>query len=188
MTSLSTQPLRPRRWAILALALGAGLLADCSNAEDVTINNFGLDCGLIANDLRGAWTVSLASVARTTTNCDVDPANNDGTMISTSSTPTTYPNVFVFASDESTSFQVTGGASNELIVSVEADSCLALAQIWEEPENAYLVCVGTFDIPTQTITGRCDSAELDTTLVSDMVTDESCDLNASIAVDLDVTP
>jgi hypothetical protein len=169
------------------MALAAGLLAGCDDTEEIT-NVLGLDCGLIASDLRGDWTVTLDAAARSTTNCDVDPMGNDGTPISTSSTPTTYPDVFVFASDESTSFQVTGGPANELIVSVEADSCLALAQIWEDDENAYLICVGTFDIPSQSFSATCDSVELDLDLVGDMVADESCDLNASIQASIGVTP
>jgi hypothetical protein len=167
-----------RRSTSLALGLCLGLLTGCSNDE--TTNIVGLDCGLVRFDLTGDWVVDFALGTRTLVNCDV-PAF-DGTSVSVSGAPVTYSNVTVFGSDESASFQVLADLdpladpTEELVGAVEADSCLALFRVWDDDDETYIQCLGTFSRSSQTIPASCDSVEVD--LSADGVIDATCDLSA----------
>ncbi len=165
-------------------------LAACSDDGDTIILD-GLDCGLVRADLTGDWVVTFVSGSRTLVNCD-DPAL-DGTVVDVTSIPQTFSNVLVVGSGGSAGFQVVGNDASlphltELIANVEADSCLALVTIWEGlDDDAFFQCIGTFDLDTLSIAAFCDSAEIDP-LPDDGLIGDTCDLNASIAVSVDVFP
>jgi hypothetical protein len=188
MRATSPKPLRPRRRAVLALGLAVGMLAGCDDIQEVS-NSFGLDCGLIANDLRGDWTVDPVSAARTLVNCE-DPID-DGSTVTVSGTPVTYTNVQINASEDGASYGIVGDAgdplvSRELTVGVEADSCLALVRFWLQGEDVFLVCLGTFDIPTRIFSATCDSAEVDVATYGSI--DNTCDLNAGVTATVSIAP
>jgi hypothetical protein len=171
-----------RRARRLAPVLAAGLLcglAGCTNEGD-TVNVNGLDCGLIRDQLVGDWSVSLAQAVRTLQNCDDASAN--GSQVNVLAGTTNFTNVQVHASPSSTSFVVTGegpvGLPNELMANVEADSCLALVQVWEDDEGGWLQCIGTADLVNRFLNVVCDSFDLDTDL--DGFPDNACGLNGSI--------
>lgn len=171
--------LRAATLAVLTALLGFGL--GCTTNEGDTIVVDGLDCGLIRNDLIGNWVVSFLDGVRTVVNCD-DPSY-DNIAVDVTAGSITYANVSVFASPSSTSFLVSSYGPNnlpdELIASVEADSCLALVQIWENDDAAWMQCIGTLDRANGTIGAVCDSADLDTS--GGVV---ACDLNSSLYVDI----
>jgi hypothetical protein len=173
-----------RRPALIVLALCLCLLPGCDEEGDTIIVD-GLDCGLIRNDLLGDWVVTFLDGARTVVNCDDDPPS-DGAPIVVDSGSVTYDSVSVVASASSTSFVVFSDGPNdladELIGTVEADSCLALVQIWENDEDAWVQCIGTFDPVNRILGAVCDSVDLETT--GDRAPDVACDLNDSLFVDI----
>lgn len=165
----------------LTFCLGLGL--GCTQEGDTIVVD-GLDCGLIRNDLIGDWTVSFVAGGATLVNCD-DPFY-DNNLVNVTAGPVSYGNVSIFASASSTSFlalfddPVT--VQDDLIASVEADSCLALVQLWEDDDGAWMQCIGTFDRSNGTIRAVCDSAELDTD--DNGAPDVACDLNMSLFADI----
>ena len=143
------------------------LMAACDDEGATTIVPGGPDCFLIYSDLRPDWVVDFAeNITTAVFDCDAIPMFA-GTPISVTTAAVLYPNVLVNASDQSTSFQVLGDlgpfapAGSELIAAVEADTCLALIQIWENDDNAYLHCIGTLDRSARAILASCDSASFD---------------------------
>ena len=173
-----------RALSLLTLTLCLGLALGCTEEGDTIVVD-GLDCGLIRNDLIGDWVVSFAAGGATLVNCD-DAPSSDGRLVNVAAGSVTYGNVSIFASASSTSFlALFDGPSNpqaELIGSVEADSCLALVQIWEDDDEDWMQCNGTFDRSNGTLSAVCDSVDLDTDLNG--TADASCDLNASLFVDI----
>ena len=166
----------------LLFLLALGLTLGCNNNGDTIIINQGLDCGLIRNDLLGDWLVSFTPGSTTLVNCD-DGGASDGTPVGVPPGTRTFTNVTVFASASSTSFVVLADGpdrSDELKGNVEADSCLALLQIWEEDDLAWMQCIGEFDVASRTISAVCDSADLDLDMTRGP--DVTCDLNTSLSV------
>jgi len=178
------RPARPagagRRAQLLAVAtLLAMTLAACgdSNTTNVVVN--GIDCGLIRLDVAGDWVVTYTPGAAVTINCD-DPAWNNS-VVDVTGFSTVYPDVVSFASPSGVSFNVVGAGpnrANELLASVEADSCLALVQTWEEDDKGWVQCIGTMDLASNLIGGVCDSFDLDTD--GDGAADVACDLDHSL--------
>src|SRR5712691_7726267 len=124
---------RARPLALVTLGIGLVLLPACNDSGNTTINNQGLDCGLVRADLTGTWRVTFTTGTRNTTGCDVSAF--DGDSVAVTSVPIDYPGVAVFGSDTSASFLVQGDRTDagadaavnpELTASVQADSCLAL--------------------------------------------------------------
>jgi len=172
---------------LLAATLVTLALPACDNTGDITnvvVN--GLDCGLIRLDVAGDWVVTYTPGAAVTVNCDDPSWNNTPVNVSGFSTP--YPDVVSFASPSGASFNVVGAGPdrvNELLASVEADSCLALVQTWEEDNQGWVQCFGTMDLATNLIGGVCDSFDLDTD--ADGAADVACDLDHSLLASI-VTP
>lgn len=178
---------RGRRAArILALPL---LLAATGCEEDGdTIFVNGLDCGLIREDLFGDWALTFVQESPVLVNCD-DPGFN-GTIVDVNSFTTVYTDVIAFASPSGASFDVIGSGpdlSNELMASVEADSCLALVQKWESDDDGWVQCIGTLDLRSNAIAARCDSMDLDTDPTPDGVPDVACDLDRPVTLQV-LTP
>lgn len=171
-----------RRARRLAPVLAAGLLcglAGCNDEGD-TVNVNGLDCGLIRDQLVGDWSVSYAPAVRTLQSCD--DASSNGSQVNVVAGTAGFTTNRVYASPSSTSFVVSAvgpiGLDNELMANVEADSCLALVQVWEDDEGGWLQCIGTADLVNRFLNVVCDSFDLDTDL--DGFPDNACGLNGSI--------
>lgn len=166
--------LRAAAAAVLALA---GLA--CEESSDSVIVN-GLDCGLIRQHLDGNWTVTYTAGSAILEGCDDISFN--GTVVTVSGASVVYANPTVFASPSGASFNVVAagpfGIPNELIASVEADSCLGLVQTWEDDEQGWVQCLGTADLATHLMTPLCDSFDLD--VDADGVADVACDLDRSL--------
>ncbi len=168
--------------ALLGLALGPG--CNDSGTRTNIINNNGLDCGLVHNDLIGSWQVTISVGTRTLVNCTGTGAS--GATVTSSGSQATYSNVTVVADTTASlplggvGFQVVGAGLNradELIANVEAASCLAQFQVWENADKTYIQCIGTFDRVARTIAGSCDSAESDSD--GNGTIDTFCDLSAT---------
>jgi hypothetical protein len=164
--------------------LTLGLTLACEGDEEyyTTVVVNGLDCGLIRNDLLGTWTVTFAPGSTELVFCD-DPAF-DNVVVDVLGGDVAFSNVNAIASPSSTTFIALGAGPNlsssyELIASVEADSCLALVQIWEEDDQAWMQCIGTLDLTSARIDTICDSADIDSD--GDELADVACDLNISFA-------
>jgi hypothetical protein len=160
----------------------AGLLcglAGCTNEGD-TVNVNGLDCGLIRDHLWGTWSVSYAPAARTLQNCD--DASYDGTPVNVAAGTSNYVANSVTLAQTSTSFVVFAEGpfllTNELMANVEADSCLAAVQVWDDDDSGWVQCIGTADLVNHFLNVVCDSFDLDTNL--DGAADTACGLNGSI--------
>ena len=177
-----------RRTALLAIILPA-LLTACSDEQTVIFE--GLDCGLIRADLTGDWVVTFAPGVRTLENCD-NPALN-GTVVSAVGTPLQFPGVLVVGSGGSAGFQVFGDGpdpvfTNELFANVEADSCLALVNVWVAGTNSgFFQCIGTFDPVSLLFLTFCDSVEIDAD-PDDAFFGDTCDLSASLTADVEIFP
>lgn len=180
----------PRGWvspvpvALLCLAL----LPGCNDSGNRTtiVNNNGLDCGLVHNDLGGSWHVTISVGTRTLVNCTGTGAS--GATVTSSGSPMTYSDVSVVAETTASlplggvGYQVVGSGpdrTDELIANVEAASCLAQFQIWENADRTYIQCIGTLDLATHTISGSCDSAESDSD--GNGTIDTFCDLSATFS-------
>lgn len=183
---------------LLALLFGTTLLAGCNESGNTTIINQGLDCGLIRDDLVGDWTVDLTSANRTLQNCTgLDPGMS-GTNVTIGGFPGTYggvDGVDIFGSDGSTSFRILGDRTDagddptvddELTGSVQADSCLAIVRVWADTstQDLYVQCIGSFTISNQTLSGSCDSVEIDSDANGQV--DTSCSLDSNLAIDASI--
>ena len=163
--------------SVLPLLLAG--LAGCNDNSGDTINVNGLDCGLIRDHVFGTWSASYAAAARTLQNCD-DPTY-DGTQVTVANGLTIYQTQAVFVPDGGVGFEVwaTGPVRDkELIANIDADSCLTLAQTWEDDDSGYLQCFGTADLANHTLGVICDSFDLDAD--GDGVAETACSLNGSI--------
>lgn len=172
-----------RAFSLVALTFCLGLGLGCTEEGDTIVVD-GLDCGLIRNDLIGDWVVSFVAGGATLVNCD-DVPSSDGALVDVAAGTTSYAGVTVFASDKSSSFLILfddpNTPQNEMIGSVEADSCLALVQIWESDDGVWMQCLGTFDRANGTIRGVCDSVDLPNSNGDPAF---RCDLNSSLFVDI----
>jgi hypothetical protein len=175
-------PVRQRLLVVSSLFVGLGLLTACEEGATLIVNNEGLDCLLERFDLTGTWDVRFDAESSTALfNCDNGLFN--GLPVGVDRSLKTYGGVSVLGSVESTSFVVVGdrtGPGNdvqadELIASVEADSCLAFLRIWEADDNVYFQCIRTLNRDTSTIAASCDSAEVDDN--TDGSVDDVCDLD-----------
>jgi hypothetical protein len=171
---------------LLAATLAALALPACGDTTNTTVVVNGLDCGLIRLDVAGDWAVAFTAGAAVTVNCD-DPSRNN-TLVDVTGFSLVYPDVVSFASPSGASLNVVGAGpnrANELLASVEADSCLALVQTWVEGAQGWVQCFGTMDLATNLIGGVCDSFDLDTD--ADGAADVACDLDHSL-LSTTVTP
>jgi hypothetical protein len=170
---------------VLLVAISA---VACNESGNTTIVNQGLDCGLIRDNLVGNWAVDLGPVTPSLQNCTgLDPGLN-GTLVGTDDFPATYSPMDVFGSDGSTSFKLLADRSDsgadatqpvELTGSVQADSCLAIVRVWSQTDVLYFQCIGSFTISNQTLSGACDSAEIDSD--TDGQLDTSCSLSNHVS-------
>lgn len=181
---------------ILAVLFGTALLAGCNDSGNTTtVINQGIDCGLIRDDLVGDWTIDMTSASRSVQNCTGLTPGLSGTIL-IDDFPRTYggpDGVDVFGSEGSTSFQIVGDRSDsgddltvsrEITGTVQADSCLALLRVWDPDEALYVQCIGTFTISNGTLSGACDSIEIDTD--ANDQTDTSCSLDSNLAFDASI--
>jgi len=171
---------------LAGLLLGLVVLVACSDETNTTVID-GLDCGLVREDLAGTWVVDFVTATRTLTNCE-DPAD-DGTSVTVPSPAISFANVGIDGSQDSASFGVFGRTASyevdpELTVGVNADSCLALARVWIQSEDLFVLCLGTFDRGSRTINAFCDSVEVDFDV--DETIDNSCDVNITIDASIGV--
>ncbi len=179
---------RARPLALVTLGIGLVLLPACNDSGNTTINNQGLDCGLVRADLTGTSRVTFTTGTRNTTGCDVSAF--DGDSVAVTSIPIDYPGVAVFGSDTSASFLVQGDRTDagadavvnpELTASVQADSCLALFRIWDSSDKTLIQCLGTLDVNSRRIdNGACDSVEIDNPPGG--VIEATCDLTTPLDV------
>ena len=168
---------------LLTAALLASAFIACNDNSNSNGGGGGaspLDCGLVRADLTGTWMVTFTADSANFTNCS--DGLNHGSVTVTGGL-ITFTNVNAFASPSGTSFDAIGAGpnlSNELLASVEADSCLALVQVWENTSKAWLQCIGTLDRMSHTLSTFCDSAALDTTNPPDGQADVDCDLDKTL--------
>jgi len=180
------------------MVIGTSLLASCnSSGNTTTVINQGLDCGLVRNDLLGTWNVSLGFGTRSLQNCTGIAPGLNNTSITTADFPATYASAYVdvFGSDGSTSYKIladrTGQSnddpltSDELDGTVQADSCLALVRVWDRTDALYIQCIGTLKRTNGTVSGSCDSVEIDSDGVGGI--DTSCSLSATVSFDASIT-
>jgi hypothetical protein len=167
-----------------ALAGGLALLGSCTTQQGDTILVNGLDCGLVRADLAGNWSVTFVADAATTVNCDV-PAHNN-LLVSESPGTVVYANAFAYPGASGASFSANAAGpnnlSNELMASVDADSCLALVQVWNQGAGGWVQCVGTLDRQNRLIASVCDAIDLDTD--SNGAGDVACDLSHSLVASI----
>ena len=177
------------RITVLALLGGAALLAGCNDSGNTTtIINQGLDCGLIRDDLVGDWTIDITAASRTLQNCTGLAPGISNTIVTLDNLPGDFAGMDVFGSDGSTSFKISAdrtdidddpSVSPEVTGTVQADSCLALARVWDADEALFIQCIGTFTISNGTLSGGCDSVEIDSDVDGQL--DTSCSLDSSLA-------
>jgi hypothetical protein len=170
----------------------ASLAVSCNDSGNTTIINQGLDCGLIREDLLGTWTVNLTAASRTLQNCTGIDLSYETTTVATNDFPAAYSPMDVFGSDGSTSFKLLSDRSDvgndtvnpELTGSVQADSCLGIVRLWDKTDGLFFQCIGTFTISSQTLSGSCDSAEIDSDVDGQL--DTSCSLNNGVSFNASV--
>ena len=176
---MSTKPLV---YAVLIVV--ATLAVSCNDNGNTTIIN-GLDCQLVRDDLVGSWVVNLGASAPSLQNCTGLDTGLNGTGVATNDFPATYSPMDVFGSDGSTSFKLQADRSDirndtrdpELTGSVQADSCLAMMRVWDKTDQLFFQCIGTFSRNNLTLSGTCDSAEIDSDVDGQL--DTSCSLSAN---------
>jgi len=174
---------------VYAVLLVLATLAISCNDNGTTIIN-GLDCNLVRDDLVGSWVVNLGAGARTLQNCTSVisplPAGVNGATVATTDFPATYSRMDVFGSQGSTSFGLQADRSDsnndtravELTGSVQADSCLAMVRVWDRTDALFFQCIGTFNRNNLTLSGTCDSAEIDFNVDGEL--DTSCSLSSDV--------
>ena len=169
---------RPALFAVMVAALAAPACNDNSSGDTINVN--GLDCGLIRADMVGTWTVTFSAGARTLQNCAT--SSFDGTNFDVTGGTVNFTVPDAIASRSGAAFTAQGkgpnNLTNELMVSIEADSCLALVQTWENDDHGWAQCLGTADRVNRLINTVCDSVDLDTD--ADGLADTACDLNGSL--------
>jgi len=169
-----------RMTTTLALLCGLLLLGSCTTQEGDTINVSGLDCGLVRADMAGNWTVTFNADSATTVNCDNPPQN--GALVTEGGATVVYAGAVAFPGPSGASFNANAfgpnARPNELMASIEADSCLALVQLWQEAAHGWVQCIGTLDRQSRLISSVCDAIDLDTN--SDGAADVACDLSHSL--------
>ena len=184
--------MRTQLTLLLALILGTTLLAGCDDGN-TTIINQGLDCELIRDNLVGDWTIDISSGSRTLQNCTGMAPGISGTIVTISNFPGVYAGMDVFGSDGSTSFKIVGDRTDvnedptvdaEVTGTVQADSCLALLRVWDSDEDLYVQCIGSFTIFNGTLSGACDSVEIDSDVDGQL--DTSCSLSLDLAIDASI--
>ena len=189
--------MRSQLMLLLTLLFGTTLLAGCNESGNTTIINQGLDCGLIRADLVGDWTIDMTSGSRILQNCTgVDAPGNSLRSVTLNDLPGTYggpDGVDIFGSDGSTSFQISGDRTDvgddatvdpEVTGTVQADSCLALLRVWDQDEALFVQCIGAFTIANGTLSGSCDSVEIDSD--ADGWPDTSCSLDSNLSFDASI--
>ncbi len=177
-----------RRTAFFLAIFLPALLTACSDEQTIIFE--GLDCGLIRADLTGDWVVTFSPGVRTLENCDNQALN--GTTVSAGGTPLLFPGVLVVGSGGSAGFQVIGDGpdpsfTTELVANVEADSCLALVNVWVEFNSGFFQCIGTLDPVTLLFLTFCDSVEIDSD-PDDAFFGDTCDLSASLTANVEIFP
>jgi hypothetical protein len=169
--------LRPGLFAAIIAALAAPACSNNSNGDTINVN--GLDCGLIRADMVGPWTVTFSPGVTMLKNCATGSFN--GTNFDVTNGTVNYTVGDAIASGTGAAFIANGtgpnNLANELMVSIEADSCLALVQTWENDDKGWVQCLGTADRVNRLINTVCDSVDLDTN--ADGQPDTACDLNGS---------
>jgi len=179
----------PRVTGAAVAVLLAGFLSGCDRTNGDTIVVNGLDCGLVRADLTGTWTVTFSAAGATLTNCQ--NATFNGTAVGVGSGSTQYSvGQDVIASPSGSAFTALGvgpnALANELMASVEADSCLALVQVWDQTDKGWVQCLGTLDRTTRLISTVCDAMDLDTN--ADGQPDNACDLSVSFRASVALSP
>ena len=178
---------KPLVYAVLTVV--ASLAASCnSSGNNTTIIN-GIDCNLVRDDLVGTWVVNLGAGSPSLQNCTGLGTGLNGSVVGTNDFPATYSPMDVFGSDGSTSFKLQSDRTDakndardpELTGSVQADSCLAMVRVWDRTDALFFQCIGTFNPTNLTLTGACDSAELDTDADVNGQLDSSCSLSADVS-------
>jgi len=174
---------------VLLVAISAVACDD----NNTTVVNQGLDCGLIRDDLIGTWTVSLGSLTPSLQNCTGLDLSFENTLVGTNDFPATYGSMDVFGSDGSTSFKLQADRSGpgddptqaiEFSGSVQADSCLAIVRVWSQTDALYFQCIGTLTRSNGTLSGACDSAEIDSDANGQL--DTSCSLSNILSFDASI--
>jgi hypothetical protein len=173
-------PAMMRTLAGLSLVSILAWCGGCTTQEGDTIVVNGLDCGLVRADMAGNWSVTYVADSATTVNCD-NPAEDNAT-VSVGAGTVIYANAVAFPGAAGATFTAIAAGPNalpdELVASIEADSCLALVQIWNQGAHGWVQCVGTLDRNSHLIGGICDAIDLDTN--SDGTADTACDLSHSL--------
>jgi hypothetical protein len=181
---------KPLIFAVL-IVVGTLTIRCSSNNGSTTVVN-GLDCQLIRDNLVGTWEVHLQPVNRLLQNCTGLAPGLNGTGVVTDDFPATYSPMDVFGSDGSTSFKLQADRNDlnnaprdpELTGSVQADSCLAMVRVWDRTDALFYQCIGTFNIGNLTLSGACDSTEIDTDVDGQL--DTSCSLSNTVLFDAGV--
>ena len=172
---------------ILGLLLVVATLAVSCNGNGDTIINQTIDCGLVRSELLGTWTVDLATGAPTLQSCTGSDLSRNNTSSVTTDFPAQYAPVDVFGSDGSTSFKLVSdrfdshndpSVAAEMTGSVQADSCVGILRVWDRTDTLFYQCIGTFVRSNGTMSGACDSAEIDSD--SDGQLDTSCSLSQDV--------
>ena len=175
---------------IYGILLVFATLAGSCNGNGDTIINQTIDCGLVRSELLGTWTVNLGTAAPTLQNCTGFAPNLNLTPVATSDFPAQYAPVDVFGSDGSTSFKLQSdrfdahndaAVNPEMTGSVQADSCVGILRVWDRTDAVFFQCIGTFTRSNGTMSGACDSAEIDSD--SDGQLDTSCSLSQNVNFD-----
>jgi hypothetical protein len=166
------------------------VLVGCNDETDTTIIDLS-DCGLVAGDLITDWTVQFTgNTSSTTVGCDVTASNNR--TVDVDNVPDAYTGVFVTAAPESPSYFVEGDLGDlapggpELKAAVSVDTCIALVQVWEEDDQAFVQCIGELDRNSGIIQADCDAAEVDAN--EDGNPDATCGLTTLIQATVSLAP
>ncbi len=146
-----------------------------------------VDCGLLRQDLTGTWCIGFETPPATANLVDCNVSSSGAGSVTVDSIPFEFPNIDVFPAGDNVGFQFEDSAGL-LFGNVEADSCLMLLSFLDD-EDVYLNCFGTFDIPSGTMLGGCDSASVPEFPLSDpLIILDDCDLNPFLGVVLTIAP
>ncbi|HMC82883.1 MAG TPA: hypothetical protein VKL61_06585 [Candidatus Polarisedimenticolia bacterium] len=167
-------------WVSFLPLLLIGTACHGNQGDTIIVNQ---DCGLIRSDLLGQWNVTFTPVTATLSSCS-DPTF-DGDTVTVNSTTSIFNDMEVFASAGNVGFQFHNGTAPQVIFgNIETDSCNMLFAILDD-EGQYLQCIGTFDRPSGTLQGACDSTTvLKTPVVDPPIILADCDLTPILHVTL----